>query len=139
MIYLAWLGVVPFILSILLNFFDYSLGAYSGAQIFVFYSVIICCFMAGTLWGQAIKDNVNWLKKAFASNLIALTVFFCLIFGGTKTVLLTMVICYLLLVIYECILYRQSDDKTMMSNYIRMRIQVTLTVVVLHIALYLSL
>ncbi|WP_257263014.1 DUF3429 domain-containing protein [Endozoicomonas sp. ONNA2] len=141
MCWLAWLGITPFIISLSLSIRGLSLVDHTGEQLFIIYSVIICSFMAGSLWGQAVyrENQSGSLIKVLASNVIALWVFAALLAGlGDQQMLVVLAIGYLATLIIECVNTDSLADGWVKS-YLSMRAIVTLVVFILHCFLYASL
>ena len=51
--FLTWLGVVPFLASLLIKLFNPNLLGVTPDLLFLLYSTIIISFMAGALWGRS--------------------------------------------------------------------------------------
>lgn len=137
----AWFGISPFIISLALSVREQSLFGFSGEQVFIIYSVIICCFMAGTLWGQSVySDNRSRsIIKVVSSNLIALGVFGGLLAGlMDRQMLVLLSISYLITLVVECI-HTEPLPAGRVKSYLSMRAIVTLVVFILHCFLYASL
>nr|WP_286198456.1 DUF3429 domain-containing protein [Salinisphaera sp. G21_0] len=141
MYWLAWLGIMPFIITLSLSIRDQSLFDNTGEQLFIIYSVVISSFMAGSLWGQAVysENQSRNIFKVLASNVIALSVF-----GGLMArlanhqMLVLLAISYLATLIIECVHTEPLADGRVKS-YLSMRATVTLVVFILHCFLYASL
>ncbi|WP_299732934.1 DUF3429 domain-containing protein [uncultured Endozoicomonas sp.] len=135
--YLAWLGVLPFILSILLVLSGLSLGEYSGSQIFTFYSVVISSFMAGTLWGQALRSQAGQHRNInlVISNFVALTAFFALVFLAVGPLLLIMACCFSIIAATERFIPLVCYD-AIPEYYLQLRYRVTTVVIILHLILF---
>ncbi|WP_419536430.1 DUF3429 domain-containing protein [Endozoicomonas sp.] len=141
MCWLAWLGITPFIISLSLSIRDQSLFGASGEHLFIIYSIIICSFMAGSLWGQAVysENRSRSIIKVLASNAIALWVFGGLLAGlADRQMLVFLSIGYLATLIIECVHTEPLPDGRVKS-YLSMRAIVTLVVFILHCFLYASL
>ncbi|WP_419834933.1 DUF3429 domain-containing protein [Endozoicomonas atrinae] len=138
MYWLAWLGITPFIISLSLSIRGQSLFDTSGEHLFIIYSVIICSFMAGSLWGQAVysENRSRSVIKVLASNAIALWVFGGLL--ADRQMLVFLSIGYLATLIIECVHTEPLADGRVKS-YLSMRAIVTLVVFILHCFLYDSL
>lgn len=133
MSWLTWLGVAPFIIALVCAAREQPLFGNSGVQIFITYSVVICCFMAGTLWGQAIDgDNRrNNTLKLLSSNAIALCVFATLLLAvDDRQMLVILSLCYLCALAVECLFTGVVAGRA--KPYLTMRAGVTLVVIFLH-------
>ncbi|USE33936.1 DUF3429 domain-containing protein [Endozoicomonas sp. SCSIO W0465] len=141
MYWLAWLGITPFIISLSLSIKGQSLFETSGEHLFIIYSVIICSFMAGSLWGQVVysENRSRSIIKLLTSNVIALWVFGGLVAGlANQQMLVVLAIGYLATLIIECIYTGPMADGRVKS-YLSMRAMVTLVVFILHCFLYAAL
>ena len=133
MSWLTWLGVTPFIIALVCAAREQPLLGMAGGQIFITYSVVICCFMAGTLWGQAIyADNRgNRLLKLLSSNAIALCVFAILLVASDDRLMLVILsLGYLFALSVEYLPAGALAEHT--RPYLTMRAGITLVVVFLH-------
>ena len=131
MSWLTWLGVVPFIVALAAR--EQPLLGMAGGQIFITYSVVICCFMAGTLWGQAIyADNRrNRIVKLLSSNAIALCVFaILLVASDDRQILVILSLGYLFALAVEYWSAGALAERA--KPYLTMRAGVTLAVIFLH-------
>jgi len=132
---LTWMGVVPFTLSLTSHWLDMPFGMeYSGLQAFALYSVIILCFMSGTLWGQSITqpnhpDQSKALVGSIAITLIALFAYMLL---APIAVVLLATFLYVGLIALEG--YFGRSNRIVLSSYWRLRIQVTFVVCFHHLA-----
>lgn len=141
MCWFAWLGITPFIISLSLSIRHQSLFGASGEHLFIVYSVIICSFMAGSLWGQAVysENRSRSIIKVLASNAIALWVFGGLLAGlADRQMLVFLSIGYLVTLTIECVHTEPLPDGRVKS-YLSMRAIVTIVVFILHCFLYASL
>lgn len=133
MSWLTWLGVTPFIIALVCAAREQPLLGMVGGQIFITYSVVICCFMAGTLWGQAIyADNRgNRILKLLSSNAIALCVFAILLVASDDRLMLVILsLGYLFALAVEYLPAGALAEHT--RPYLTMRAGITLVVVFLH-------
>ncbi|MFA0813500.1 DUF3429 domain-containing protein [Microbulbifer epialgicus] len=71
---LAYLGLTPFIIGILLQLLDISLLGIDGRLFFSAYSVVILSFLSGIWWGGALNRPGHPRRTALVllSNLVAL-------------------------------------------------------------------
>ena len=131
MSWLTWLGVAPFVVALVCA--EQPLLGMAGGQIFITYSVVICCFMAGTLWGQAIysDDRRNRILKLLSSNAIALCVFAILLVAlDERQVLVILSLGYLFALAVEYWSAGALAERA--KPYLTMRAGVTLVVIFLH-------
>ena len=142
---LAWSGTVPFIIALILSIKERSLFGFFGEQIFIFYSILICCFMAGSLWGQAIystsaqTDTKKVKKTVVFSNLIVLAIFAGLLAQlADRQMLILLAGCYLVTLLTE-LTSLDSATRRRLKSYLSMRSMVTLAVFIMHCFLFASL
>ena len=131
MSWLTWLGVAPFVIALVCAGREQSVLGIAGGQIFITYSVVICCFMAGTLWGQAIyaDDQRHRIRKLLSSNAIALCVFATLLVASDERQMLVILsLGYLFALAVEY----WSVGALRAKPYLTMRAGVTLVVIFLH-------
>ena len=71
---LAYLGLIPFVVGILLQLLDVSLLGIGGGLFFSAYSVVILSFLCGIWWGGALNrpSHPHRLALVLLSNLVAL-------------------------------------------------------------------
>ena len=133
--YLGYLGLLPFYICLLLSQIvnneqlePHSLIV-SIQQAFVFYSAIILSFMSGTLWQK--ETSKKQLKLQLLSNVLCLIAFACLLMPVFYT-LIILPITYAGLLLTEYRL-RFQQQITLTASYIKMRLILTLLVVLSHI------
>ena len=133
---LGYLGLLPFCICLLLSQIvnNEQLESHylivSIQQAFVFYSAIILSFMSGTLWQkQASKRQV---KLQVLSNIFCLIAFVCLLLPAFHA-LIILPIAYAGLLLTEYLL-RFQQQITLTASYIKMRLILTLFVVLSHIS-----
>lgn len=82
MLRLGYLGLVPFLFSLLLIVSDNTLFNLSGQQFFIAYSAVILSFLSGVLWGNGIDHYYHRLSR----NILVLSNLFVLLaWGGLVT------------------------------------------------------
>lgn len=129
---LGFSGIVPFVLALLAAWFDYTPFDLAPLQLFVYYSVGILCFMAGTLWQQHLSTHQP--RYLIFSNIICLLAIASLALASTPAIGLLGLL-YLMLWKVEA-----SANLPQPPNYNAMRKQISCIVAALHgIALLLNL
>ena len=111
-----------------------------GDELFISYSIVICCFMAGTVWGRAISQEScpHRSIKLVISNLVALAVFFGWLSMESQGLLVILIISYLLLLASELKLREEAQDCAVATSpYLALRTWITCTVLLLHAVLLL--
>ena len=74
---LAYLGVIPFAVFLFMSIFPEFVKIEGGLTLFVYYSVIIVNFVAGSLWH--LKGQWLGLPIALNTNIVSLLSFLCLL------------------------------------------------------------
>ena len=133
--YLGYLGLLPFYICLLLSQIvnneqlePHSLIV-SIQQAFVFYSAIILSFMSGTLWQK--EASKKQVKLQLLSNVLCLIAFACLLMPVFYA-LIILPITYAGLLFTEYLL-RFQQQITLTASYIKMRLILTLLVVLSHV------
>ena len=124
---LGYLGLAPFLLALVCEKFSIALFNIAAEQVFIFYSAIILSFIAGTLWRKH-NDKLS-IKLQLCSNIFSLLAFFALLFPNYLALVI-------LAVIYPAILcfeYYLDPAKNEHKSYLRMRLNLTTLVVIMHI------
>lgn len=75
---LAYLGLIPFALSLICIWADKTLFGLSAHKVFIAYSAVILSFLSGVLWGNAIDH----MKTSLSRNALLLSNLFALIAWG---------------------------------------------------------
>ena len=124
---LGYLGLTPFILALVFDKSSSALFNVPAEQVFIFYSAIILSFIAGTLWRKH-NDRLS-IKLQLCSNLFSLLAFFALLLPNGLAIMV-------LATVYPAILlceYYFEPAKTANKSYLRMRLNLTTLVVMMHI------
>ena len=134
---LAWLGVIPFTIALIATIIGRPLFDLSGIQAFAQYSLVILCFMAGTLWGQVISkpDGHQATPVLIASNILTLLAFFTYIIFPITTFLYSAFVIFLALLMIEA--YLGKNRSMVIGCYCSLRVQVTSVVCVHHLIMVL--
>ena len=140
---LAWLGLVPFGVALIMSALNFRIIGISGTLLFISYSTIILSFMAGTIWGQANHNKSSRDKKAILySNLWALTAWCALLLYASLQMkffaLLMLLAIYMHIVWIEQKLFIDTGLSKEVQGYQQMRIAITACVVVLHALMLLN-
>lgn len=139
---LGLLGLVPFFV-ILLPFFGMErLLSVSIPFLFTCYSATILSFLAGVLWGRVLADDDSLLTFFILifSNAMALFSWAGLLLyeASRASSLLLLMLGYLFILLAE-LRYRRRIFHKLDSGYVRLRVLLTGTVLVLHVfALFLQ-
>jgi hypothetical protein len=129
---LGYFGLLPFIACLYLSIASIN-SIINTEQAFIAYSAIIVSFIAGSFWRK--DDNNTQVKEQIFSNVISLIAFATLLVDR-DIALIVLSFCFLLLFLYEkklSIFYEESNRST---QYMTMRLWLTIIVILLHIAGY---
>lgn len=146
--YLAWLGVLPFVLGIsitLLNSaqFQFFFGGLNGETIFVAYSAIILSFMAGALWGLYHRQPTDSSDNKTISTSALLITNVWAVLAWVSVLIFFVVpntlpfILFVLALGYAHILWVEKQAQLSDNNYLSFRKHVTVSVITLHLLLLL--
>ncbi len=85
MLRLGYLGLLPFLFSLILLFSDTTLFDLNGHQFFITYSAVILSFLSGILWGNGIDHYYHRISRNILvlSNLFVLLAWGALLQGHT--------------------------------------------------------
>ena len=138
---LAWFGILPFLIAILMVALGSTLFSVSGELLFVTYSAIILTFMAGTLWGQcshSAESATDHRIPIVVSNIWAIIAWLCVILIQVNEALLSVVILLLALGYFHILIQEKKVNLLVASeSYLTLRTQVTCKVIILHLLLLL--
>jgi len=138
---LAWFGIVPFLIAILMVALGSTLFSVSGELLFVTYSAIILTFMAGTLWGQCSHSDESATDHRIpivVSNIWAIIAWLCVILIQVNEAFLSVVILFLALGYFHVLTQEKKVNLLVVSeSYFTLRTQVTCKVIILHLLLLL--
>jgi hypothetical protein len=131
---LGYLGLIPFITClIVVESYPHNL-LFNSQQVFHFYSTIILCFLAGTLWQKDSHDSQS--HPLIVSNVLCLYAFSCL-FLPLYYALILLPLGYLSLLIAEYFLCKKQQN-SFTTSYFVMRLVLTLFVSLLHLIALIS-
>ncbi|MDO6708552.1 DUF3429 domain-containing protein [Photobacterium sp. 1_MG-2023] len=137
---LGYLGLLPFVVTLLLAIADIRLFQLSGHQMFIAYSAVILSFLSGILWGNAIDHSSHRLSKnaLILSNLFVLLAWGAILQGNKHALIATglLALGYLAVWFAEKLI-RQTEGETAPADYQPLRGRLTLGAVVLHLLLML--
>lgn len=151
--YLAWLGVIPFIIGLILTLLDsaqlqFFFGGLNGEIIFVVYSAIILSFMSGALWGLLHRQPQSNLTAETITNslpnqtkLILLVTNVWAVLAWIAVVIFLVLpsslsfLLFLLALGYAHILWVEKQANLSNERYLNFRQQVTACVITLHLIL----
>ena len=133
---LGWLGLTPFGALVLTTAWPHWMPKDTSIQLFIFYSAIILSFLTGSYWERARQQDA-YAPGLIASNIVALLAYLALGLSLYQHA----VALGLLGVLYLIFLRIELRSPLPIDNdaYRRMRIQISLAVVLCHIALLLAL
>jgi hypothetical protein len=126
---LSFMGIIPFIISFYLSI-QGVVWQIESKQIFIAYSAIILSFLAGTIWKKS-KQKI-YDQQRIISNIFSLLAFISLLVNH-HLALIILVISYLFLFLYETRLENLDKQSDIIKGYLKMRLQLTVSVILLHI------
>ena len=131
---LGYLGLIPFLIClIVVESYPHNL-LFNSQQVFHFYSAIILCFLAGTLWVKDSDDSQS--TRLIVSNVLCLYAFSCL-FLPLNFALIFLPLGYFSLLTAEYILCKKQQS-SYTTAYFTMRLVLTLFVCLLHMIALIS-
>lgn len=140
MLRLGYLGLLPFLFSLLLLFSDTTLFNINGHQFFIAYSAVILSFLSGVLWGNGIDHYYHRLSRNILvlSNLFVLLAWGALLQGYTHYITATLLLASgYIAVWYAEKLIRKVEQEVAPKGYQLMRGKLTCGVLLMHfIALF---
>ncbi|PFG57904.1 uncharacterized protein DUF3429 [Vibrio sp. ES.051] len=135
MLQLGYLGLVPFVFSLLLIATDKTLFNLSGQQLFITYSAVILSFLSGILWGNGIDHYYHRLSR----NVLVLSNLFVLLAWGSllqahnhDAVAILLLVSGYVAVWYAEKLTRKVEHESEPKGYQGMRSKLTLGVLLMH-------
>lgn len=129
---LGYMGLIPFYLTLIFfNFKNYNFLV----DIFFLYSVVILCFLSGSLWMKTILQSPERKNNLFK----ILSVSLPMIVLGTElfVIYILKVPIYILIyiIIYIC---DKKNIKKELNEYLRMRFILTINVIIAHLLMLYS-
>ncbi|AQQ67441.1 DUF3429 domain-containing protein [Microbulbifer agarilyticus] len=135
---LAYLGVLPFVLGLWMQWSGVSFGYVDGRFLFAAYSCAILSFLCGVWWGGALNaaHHPAHNKLMYLSNGLCLLGWVGLLLYRTPVGLLLLLLCYVFVERMEAYL---KPNRRELRSYFRTRTRVTYLVVACHLAMVLLL
>ncbi|NVC92281.1 DUF3429 domain-containing protein [Vibrio natriegens] len=135
MLRLGYLGLIPFLFSLVLIITDTTLFNLSGHQFFIAYSAVILSFLSGVLWGNGIDHYYHRLSRNILvlSNLFVLLAWGALLQGHTHyvTAILLLAAGYIAVWFSEKLI-RKVEQEIDPKGYQGMRGKLTCGVLLMH-------
>jgi hypothetical protein len=126
---LTYLGAVPFFLAFYISLTSNSFLGVDAAQWFLSYGLVILSFMAGTLWGQVVSEEVSVKRIALATNAITLAAWFSFLLAGPPLTLIITALGFIALYLLEALAMAHLKRP---DYYLGLRLKVTALVVIAH-------
>ena len=133
-IYLGYLGLIPFILSLIMAVY-FEQFKETSEQAFIVYSIVIISFMSGIHWGIAINSDDKRRTKFIVSTIPPVLVWFAFLCFPSYFLVITLGFVHLAGLRVDRMIFEHLD---MQSSYLRMRIRLAAIVAGLHFLLALS-
>lgn len=132
--WLAYFGVVPFVIGIAMGLAGYSVFGVDGRLWFTAYSCVILSFLCGVWWGGALNrvDHVYRLPLMVLSNVIALVGWVALLLYQSPLALPVLAVAYLFVERAEA---RLKPNVSFLSGYFSTRSRVTYLVIACHLVM----
>nr|WP_010131334.1 DUF3429 domain-containing protein [Microbulbifer agarilyticus] len=133
---LAYLGLLPCVLGLWMQWAGFSLGYVDGRFLFAAYSCAILSFLCGIWWGGALNapQHPSRNRLMYLSNGLCLLGWVGLLLYRTPVGLPLLLLCY---VVVERMEARLKPNKRELTDYFRTRTRVTYLVVACHIVMVL--
>ncbi|MCA0893741.1 DUF3429 domain-containing protein [Microbulbifer agarilyticus] len=134
--YLAYFGVLPFVLGLWMQWVGVSFGYVDGRFLFAAYSCAILSFLCGIWWGGALNAVHHPARNRlmYLSNGLCLLGWVGLLLYRTPIGLPLLLLCYVFVERAEAHL---KPNRRELKSYFRMRTRVTYLVVACHILMVL--
>ncbi|EGA68822.1 hypothetical protein VISI1226_10852 [Vibrio sinaloensis DSM 21326] len=135
MLRLGYLGLIPFVFSLICIFTGISVRGLTGVEMFVSYSVVILSFLSGVIWGNGIDHSIDKISRnaLLLSNLFAVMTWAVLLLAreNTALALLLLAIGYGLVWFSERAI-RVAEKERKPAGYKALRARLTSGVVIMH-------
>ncbi|AXY03261.1 DUF3429 domain-containing protein [Vibrio alfacsensis] len=135
MLQLGYLGLLPFLFSLVLILSEMTLFNLTGQQFFIAYSAVILSFLSGVLWGNAIDHYYHRLSRnaLVLSNLFVLLAWGALLQGNKHYAIATLLLAAgYIAVWYAEKIIRKVEREAEPKGYQLMRGKLTSGVVFMH-------
>ncbi|MGR5237110.1 DUF3429 domain-containing protein [Vibrio alfacsensis] len=135
MLQLGYLGLIPFLFSLVLILTDTVLFDLNGQQFFITYSAVILSFLSGNLWGNGIDHYYHRLSRnaLILSNLFVLLAWAALLQSNKNHMVATLLLAIgYVAVWYAEKLIRKVEKEAEPKGYQLMRGKLTASVVLMH-------
>lgn len=135
MLQLGYLGLIPFLFSLVLILTDTVLFNLNGQQFFITYSAVILSFLSGMLWGNGIDHYYHRLSRnaLILSNLFLLLAWAALLQSSKNYMVATLLLAIgYVAVWYAEKLIRGVEKEAEPKGYQLMRGKLTVGVVFMH-------
>ena len=138
MLSLGYLGLLPFIGSIILVLADKQLFGLSGQQIFIAYSAVILSFLSGILWGTVIGNFQSKFGMAslILSNVFALMAWAALLLGTHYSIAIVLLETGFIAVWIAEKYMSETNNIVNPNGYQTLRNRLTIGVIVMHLILF---
>ncbi|CAA0125733.1 Uncharacterised protein [BD1-7 clade bacterium] len=131
---LGYLGLLPFIIGVLLEWSTLDIAGISGLWLFETYSACIASFVCGIWWGAVINNkNHNRASATLVlSNVLCLLAWLSLLLDNPIVTLLLLGSVFFVVLVLE---KQLKPHRAELQPYFAMRRQVTASVVILHLVM----
>ena len=129
---LGYMGLIPFLFSLLLSLTDSQFLGLSGETLFITYSVVILSFLSGILWGNGIEnfESQSSNKALILSNVVVLAAWVAVLLGEQKEFITTLVLIIGYIAVWRAERsMREENQSEGPDGYFDMRTRLTSSVV----------
>ena len=128
---LGYLGLLPFVLGVLLEFELVTFGPLWGLKLFAGYSVCILSFLSGAWWGVELKNHFADAVRPLGAILICLLAWVTLLIGSNTLSLMLLTGGFAVVLGGDL----TFNAKQYSPAYRSLRIQLSAVVIALHLAM----
>ena len=125
---LGFLGLLPFIFGLMLEFGVVAFGPLWGLKLFAGYSVAILSFLAGAWWGVELKNNFAHAYRQLGAISVCLLAWATLMIGSNQLSLILLALGFVTVLIVDL----TANTAHYPSWYRSLRIQLSTIVLALH-------
>ena len=134
MLILGYAGVIPFVVGAVMIWFDGPIDPYFFLQAFHIYSFLVLAFLCGIWWGIALAkfDPNTRLRLLIGSTIILVVSWLVMVFKENNWLIAFLAVAYTLIYIFEV----RCSHLPLESDYLRMRRNLTIIVVLCHFSVF---
>lgn len=133
--YLAYLGLLPFILALPLVYYDLLLPTISSADLVIdTYGLVIAVFLSGAHWGQHLSMHGSRWRMALPvlSNIIVIALWLGMLLASSEQLLILVEIAFLIILFVD---YKLYQAEVISRRYFKTRVHCTAVVLLVFLIL----